>query len=1149
MNQLSTRSRSSASRSSRFGLIAILSACVLSILFQSPDRAQSFLPMGSTSALVVAAQEVIRLEPGKPIERELAGGETHSYQIALTVGQYLSLVVDQKFRDLVVTVFGPDGIQVNRFDSRWYGDEPVSVLGKVSGNYRVTIGLLQPTSTRGHYGIKIAELRESRPQDMDRLAAETISSEGKRLIAQGTKESLPLAQEKYETALQLWRALQDHFAEAQTLNAIGYINKELGAPRKSLEFYEQALSLRRGVKDTYGEAETLNNIAAAYSALGELRKAIDHYEQALLLRRALRDHGGEALALLNAGRMLWLLGEVDKALNYYRQALPLAQAVGDRRMEGGVLLGLGVISAAIGERQQALDYYLRTLPLFQDALDRRGEGAVRLNIGTIYRELGQAQESVEYSSQALAQFRAAADRRNEAVALNNLAVNYLSLGEKQKALEYHHQALALCQAMEDRVGEAQSLHNLGRVHAEMGEKQTAFDHLNRSLLIFRATGSRQWEAMALNSLGQLQALQGEWQSAHDYYQEALSRWQALGNPDGEASTRASLAHVERERGNLGEARAQIEAALEMMESVRVKVVSPDLRASYFVSAQKAYELYTDLLMKLHEQRPAEMLDAAALQVYERSRARSLLDLLAETRADIREGADTALLQQERSLQRQLNFKQRQRVQLLNGKHTPEQADVLEKELMALLAKYQQLQSQLRATSPRYAALTQPQPLNVREIQRQVLDEQTLLLEYALGEECSYLWVVTTRSIAGFKLPGRREVEAAARRVYDGLTVRNQEVKDEIPKQKQARVAQAEAQFPEAATALSQMLLGPVAAQLGKKRLLIVADGILQYLPFGVLPDPAVSAKQMPGANRKANGNNKQRPSTIHDQPLVVAHEIINLPSASTLAALRHNLTGRPTAPKAVIVLADPVFEPTDLRVKRGSEPKPATTPSAVTPDAASKHRAIRTVMDDAGVASAGQPIPRLPYSRREAAKIAALAAEPLRKIVLDFEVNHAVATSPELGNYRFVHFATHGLLDSRQPELSGILLSLVDEQGRPKEYGLLNLNEIYNLKLPVEMVVLSACQTALGKEVKGEGLVGLTRGFMHAGAARVVASLWKVDDQATAELMQHFYRGMLGARQLRPADALRQAQIEMWRTSKSSAPYYWGAFTLQGEWR
>jgi CHAT domain-containing protein len=156
--------------------------------------------------------------------------------------------------------------------------------------------------------------------------------------------------------------------------------------------------------------------------------------------------------------------------------------------------------------------------------------------------------------------------------------------------------------------------------------------------------------------------------------------------------------------------------------------------------------------------------------------------------------------------------------------------------------------------------------------------------------------------------------------------------------------------------------------------------------------------------------------------------------------------------------------------------------------------------------------------------------------------------SKDLSQYRIVHFATHGVLNDAHPELSGMVLSLFDNKGTPQD-GFLRLNDLFNLKLNADLVVLSACRTALGREVRGEGLIGLARGFMYAGAPRVVVSLWSVNDQATAEEMERFYQGMLGSRHLRPAAALRQAQIEMWKQEKWRAPFLWAAFVLQGEWK
>jgi CHAT domain-containing protein len=423
-----------------------------------------------------------------------------------------------------------------------------------------------------------------------------------------------------------------------------------------------------------------------------------------------------------------------------------------------------------------------------------------------------------------------------------------------------------------------------------------------------------------------------------------------------------------------------------------------------------------------------------------------------------------------------------------------------------------------------------------EIQRQVLDPDTLLLEYSLGDNASHLFVVSPTSITSHRLPKRVEIEAATRRVRELLTAPQPQPRDTEAKY-QARVKEAREGYWTQAAELSRMLLGPAASQLGKKRLAIVADGALQYIPFAALPAPSPE-------------NDGGRDSGAEPQPLFVEHEIVNLPSASTLATLRRETAGRKPAEKSLAVLADPVFADDDTRVRRnvGKVGVKEKTRSADSDEINVVSRQMVRSGQETGVIGAEAGFGRLLNTRREASAILALVPERERMQGLDFEASRTTALKPELGEYRIVHFATHGMLNNIHPELSGIVLSLVDEAGQPQD-GFLRLQDIYNLKLPAELVVLSACQTGLGKEIKGEGLIGLTRGFMYAGAPRIVASLWKVDDRATSELMKRFYRGLLGPEALRPAAALRQAQLLIWKEKQWRAPYYWAAFVLQGEWK
>jgi CHAT domain-containing protein len=643
-------------------------------------------------------------------------------------------------------------------------------------------------------------------------------------------------------------------------------------------------------------------------------------------------------------------------------------------------------------------------------------------------------------------------------------------------------------------------------------------------------------AATLNNIGAVYRSLGDMQKALDKFNEALSIRRAIGERSQEAQSLLRIAQVEQQSGNLTLAHQTIEQAISIIESMRANISGQGLRVSFFASRQEFYQSYIDILIQMQRQNPAAAFDSLALEVSERARARSLLELLTESRADIRQGVDGSLLERERSLQQLLNGKAAAQFALLNRKHTPAQAEAFAKEIASLTTEYDALKGQIRARSPRYAALTQPQPLSLAEIQEQVLDPDTMLLEYSLGDNASHLFVVSQTSITSHQLPKRTEIEAATRRVRELLTAPQPQPGDTEAKY-QARVKEAREGYWTQAAELSRMLLGPAASRLGNKRLAIVADGALQYIPFAALPAPSP-------------GNDGGRNSGAEPQPLFVEHEIVSLPSASTLATLRRETAGRKPAEKSLAVLADPVFTGDDTRVRRdvGKTGAKEKTGSADSTETNVVSLQMTRSGQETGVIGAEASFGRLLSTRREAAAISALVLEQERMQALDFEASRTTGLRPELGEYRIVHFATHGMLNNVHPELSGLVLSLVDKEGKPQD-GFLRLQDIYNLKLPAELVVLSACQTGLGKEIKGEGLIGLARGFMYAGAPRIVASLWKVDDRATSELMKRFYQGMLGPEALRPAAALRQAQLSIWKEKQWREPFYWAAFVLQGEWK
>lgn len=1018
------------------------------------------------------------LTVGPPLAREMRGGEQHTYQVRLNAGQYARVVVEQKGIDVVLALLGADGkplLEVDNNLSGTRGTEVVSLLAEVSDVYVFTVRSLEKGASAGRYDVRIEDLRTAADADRTRVNAERSYFVAAQLQGERTGESR----------------------------------------RKAIDKYAEALRLMREAGDRRGEAMTLTNMGTVYHLLAEPRKALPHLDQALTVWRAIGDRHLEAITLTINGRVYYALGEPQKALESYSLALPVMRAAGDQSGEAGTFTQIGTVYRLLGEPQKALDHFAQALPLWRAVGDRRNEATVLNNMGTVYKLLGEPQKAFHYFEQVLPIVRATNDRGLEAATLTNMGIVYNFVGDREKAFRHLDQALTLTRAIGDRKTEAAVLTHTGTVYSSSGDHPKAVEYLERALQLRVAVSDRLGEANTLNHLGRAYDLASEPQKALDHYGKALPIWRAVGDRNGEVAALYGMARAESVLGDLLRAISHTESALAIINTLRTKVASRDLRASYFASVQDLYKLHIDLLMRLHRRQPEMGFDVAALKANEQARARSLIDLLAESSADIRQGVDPRLLARERSLQQMINAEAERQMRLFSGKHTEEAAVAVRRKIEELLTQLLAVEAELKAQSPRYAALTQPAPLGLTEIQTTVTDDTTLLLEYSLGEERSYLWAVTATSISSYELPPRAAIEAAARRCYELLTARNRYVKFETADEKRKRVQQADAEYPNAATALSDMLLGPVAAQLGRKRLLVVPDGALEYLPFAALKVPRQG----------------------QFVPLMVQHEVTSIPSASTLAVLRRELHGRAPAEKVVAVFADPVFEKADERVT-----------GDVSRGAGGHHGMIADSNgSDMTRSSDGVPaLPRLPYTRQEAEAILALAPTTGRKAALGFEANRAAAMSEDLNKFRIIHFATHSFLDSMHPELSGIALSMIDREGKPQN-GFLRAHEVFNLRLGADLVVLSGCRTGLGKEVKGEGLYGMTRGFMYAGSKRVLVSLWDVQDQATARLMSDFYRGLLGPKRPHAAAALRAAQIAIWREGRWRAPYYWAGFVLQGE--
>jgi CHAT domain-containing protein/Tfp pilus assembly protein PilF len=996
--------------------------------------------------------------------------------------------------------------------------------------------------------------------------------------------------EKYEhNALAIREELSpDSLAFAETLHSLGRVAMDRGDLAKAEEYMQRSLDLRLklapGSRDLASSFIGLANLSAHR---GDLSRQEEYLHQASRLEEKLTP-ADRATILQGLGGAYLQRGQPQKAEEYFRQALEIRQKFLPDSLALAISLSrIGDLNANRGDPEQAERYFRQALDIRQ----RLSPGSLAVassltNLGSVVQVRGNMAQAEKCFRQALAiQQQLAPGSLPVAGSLHSLGIISWLRGDVTNAEDYFHRALEIRRRLAPEGAVlAQTLNWLGLVSARRSDLDHAegYDHqaLDISEKLSRAS---LLDAELLSNLGDIAKRRKDLAQADKYYHQALAIQDEIAdNSPAQAGTLQKLGELARERQDLAGAEKYLRQALVIREqkvpgtlshaNVLLALASllrqsdqmdaaahryaeaigildkqmthlggtDNVRSVFRAEYESHYQDYIDLLVT---QKQTEL----AFDVVERSRARTLLELLDRARIDIHQGGDPELLQREHSLRESISAKSSYRLQLLDAGHTGDELAAIDRQTAQLQEQFEEVKTQLRIDSPGYSALTQPKTLRVEEVQRQLLDENTVLLEYSLGERRSYVWAVTETSAAAYVLPPRKIIENAARNVYELLTARGRRLDKETIPQRNLRLAQAEAEYTKFATELSQMILGPVATVLGNKRLLIVSDGALQYLPYAALPTPRLPASASNRLFGPSPGLKDEKSA-----PLIAGHEIVSLPSASALAELRQASANRKEPPKAVAVFADPVFDRRDERVAASlsgiSRAKQKVADSSSRDDelSASAQRLTRSATD-VGLIKGRMYLSRLLWTQREAAAILNVTPAGQGLEVLGFEANRATAISPALAEYRVVHFATHALLDSKNPELSGLVLSLVDKRGQPQN-GFLDLDQIYNLNLPVDLVVLSACDTGLGKEIRGEGLIGLSRGFMYAGATRVMASLWSVDDEVTSELMARFYKS-LEQNKMSPAAALRAAQIEVAKQERWSSPYYWAGFQLQGEWK
>lgn len=980
------------------------------------------------------------IRPGVPVVRHPNGSRADFFTLQLRAGDFLRVTVEQQGIDVVVSLLDAGGITLLTVDSPngTSGPETLVAVAESSGWHRLRIHAL-PSEEHGRYAVRVEEPHPAGSKERQLARATQAFAKGEELLAQKDGRELVRARKAYETAADGWRSAAEDRSLAVALDRLGDVAEQLGEPDVARPAYQEAAQIqgRLGAPD---EVRLYNKLGQICRLLGDPRAAEDAHLRALRRAASLGHRRGEGVAWNELGHLYKSEAAPQKAIKAYDRALTVWEALGDEALE---------------EKATALH-----------------------NLGTVYSTLGSFSEARELLERALALRQKAEDLRGQAATIT--AIAWIEGLEKQlpEALRLYEEAIELRRREKDWRGAAATLDRRGTALRQVGRTDEALASYRQALEFFEQSGERGLIAHPLSNLGGLLVQKGDLAEGERLLMQALQLFRQSSDQESEAFVLQELAQAARQRGDLPLALDRIEEAIGLVESLRRAAPGPELRVSYASLRHGYFELWADLLMELDERQPGRGFDVRALEASERGRGRGLQENLEEKEGwEPGSGEDVGLLNA------RIRALENLRIGLQEADAPPDQIKAIERKILTLLAE----RNRLRAQPPvREASLREPR---LEEI-RQLLGEDTILLEYALGEERSFLWSLDANGLETSELPGRAALERQVQQTRELLSRSHYRTS-----RKPAEIAAAD---------LGKILLGPVAHLLTSQRVLIVPDGALYSIPFAALP------VQRGGA------------------PLLADHEIVFAPSASLIVRMRRELSRRPPLPKLLAMVADPVFEGDDPRLRKG---KAGASAGSTDIHRGSGPRVLR----------------RLPQTGVEALEILKLAPPDQRLAALGFEADRQAVLDGLLKGFRILHFATHAVLNPEQPELSSLVLTQVDPEGRPRD-GSLRAYEIRDLDLSAELVVLSACSTGLGPEMRGEGPMGLTRAFLDAGAERVVMSLWDVEDTATKELMSRFYQGVL-VDELSPASALRQAQLSMRAEARWAAPYYWAGFVLQGDWK
>jgi CHAT domain-containing protein/tetratricopeptide (TPR) repeat protein len=1088
-------------------------------------------------------QTMLTLEPDRPMTRLLRSDETHRYKSAISGD--LRVIVENLGRGTILTACrlscaSDDAVLLR--SANWRGPEHF---------YSAVLSVDEETI------FEIAPDEDIAPAGEYRISAHAFSPDddsyaGERLLTLGADRHLKHyfgeadAREEASTLLKAaarsFEVVENAVRRADALFEAGVVQYELGRTQLACESFIEAEAIWQSLGDDRGLASSENQRGLVVQLLGGNTpagcgtSAVELFEQAAMRREALGDDFFYAQAVNNLGLIFQELGDGRLALRYFREALTIWQGSVDLMTVDLAALDFSELPQepwlhysviAMGNLGWAYDHsalpalaeqhYGRAMDLAQWL--ERGEMRARIsnNYGELMYRLGKLQSALSLLQEAIGYFESSGGNEVWAAeAHKNLGLVYAAVGDSERARLSFQESLRLRTPERDPVGRAETLRHIGMLEIESGNLTDSLATVDEALESLGASRVGREERAGLEMIAGLAHSQsGNFAEALDRYNRSVELYEGIMRRDGEATARANRANAYHAIGNDVRALAEFDAALELTRQIesldgQFRILTMMARARLdrgesdvaFDIASEAINLSERLREQLLHpallreyasvQRDAyDVLIGAAIesgrreeawQAADRARGSRFTELLRQSGAALAALAPSAREHFE-TLRERLALLAVQRSDFL-ARGEADRADAVHRELLPLLNELDALSIDAQSGNGQRDAWP-----DLRAVQA-ALGPGDLLLEYHLSPLGAGVWRIGARSLTYERLPDVDEIE-------DSIVALSAALRDS------ANMPDAEIR-----NLSAQLFSGDSRMDDDVSHLIVVPDGSLYTIPFALLRDPSRSA----------------------DEPLIASTEITYLPSASALLELRQR---DDSGGSGIAVLADPVFEASDPRIGVHGDVRDQAPPPLV-----------------AGIVRRGSPYrdryTRLPGTREESRAIRDAAGAMDVRLILDTDANRGLVLSGALDDYRILHFATHGVLDVEEPAISGLVLSAVAEDGRPRSPFLL-AQDIVSMSLKAELVVLSGCDTGFGRSVRGEGLISLSRAFFYAGAEQVISSLWPVPDRATAELMRVFYRRLLQEGDS-PALALRNAQLSVMRNPRWRNPYFWAAFTLQGDW-